>query len=111
MRAEMRTMGLTLLNPPSPGASTIEALRELWTGAALETVETREITVTRTFADFDEFWAINLMAPNVGPTIAALAPGDVERLKAGVRARLPADGGGRITYAGRANAVKGRVPK
>ena len=51
------------------------------------------------------------MSPNVGPTIAAMAPGDVERLKAGVRARLPADGAGRITYAGRANAVQGRVPK
>jgi ubiquinone/menaquinone biosynthesis C-methylase UbiE len=111
IQAEMRTMGLTPLLPPSASASRIENLRELWTGAGLEAVETREITVSRTFADFDELWTINLMAPNIGPIIAALAPGDAERLKAGVRARLPADGAGRTTYAGRANAVKGRVPK
>jgi hypothetical protein len=31
-------------------------------------------------------------------------------LKARMRARLPADATGRITYRARANAVKGRVP-
>ena len=108
--AEMRTMGLTPLFPPSPGASRIEVLRELWTGAGLEAIETREITVSRTFADFDEFWTINLMSQNVRPTVAAMTPGDIERLKAGVRARMPADKAGHITCAGRANAVKGRVP-
>jgi ubiquinone/menaquinone biosynthesis C-methylase UbiE len=111
IHAEMRTMGITYLLSPSAGASRIEALRELWTGASLEAVETREITVLRTFADFDDFWTINMMSPNIGPIVAALAPGDAERLKAGVRARLPADAAGRITYAARANAVKGRVPK
>ena len=33
-----------------------EALRNLWTGAGLDAVETREITVQRTFADFDDYW-------------------------------------------------------
>ena len=64
----------------------------------------------RTFADFDEFWTINLTSPNIGPIIAAMPPGDAEQLKARVRARLPADDAGHITYAARANAVKGRVP-
>jgi ubiquinone/menaquinone biosynthesis C-methylase UbiE len=110
IRAEMRAMGVTPLNPPSAGASRIDALRELWTGAGLDAVETREITVQRNFTDFDEFWTINLMSPNTGPIVAAMAPGDAERLKAGVQARLPADAAGHITCAGRANAVKGRVP-
>ncbi len=109
--AEMRAMGLQPLLPPSAEASRIDVLGKLWTGAGLDTVETREITVSRTFADFDEFWTINSMSPNIGQSIAAMSPGDAERLKAGVRARLPADGAGRITYTGRANAVKGRVPK
>jgi hypothetical protein len=39
-----------------------------------------------------------------------MAPNDVELLKVRVRARLPADATGRITYSARANAVKGRVP-
>ncbi|MGC2415580.1 MAG: hypothetical protein WA459_23150 [Stellaceae bacterium] len=109
-QAEMGTMGLKPLLPPSAGASRIEILRELWTGAGLEAVEMREITMSRTFADFDEFWTINLMSSNLDPIIAALNAGDAERLKAGVRARLPADEAGHITCAGRANAVKGRVP-
>jgi SAM-dependent methyltransferase len=108
--AEMRAMGLTPLLPPNPGASRIEVLRELWAGAGIEAIETREITVSRNFADFDELWAISRMSQNLRPTIAAMSPEDAERLKAGVRARLPADGAGRITCVGRANAVKGRMP-
>src|SRR5438132_9625597 len=86
--AEMRAMGLAPTRPPRMEASQIEALRELWTGAGLEEVETREITVQRTFADFDDFWATNLKAPSIGPAVAAMAPGDAERLKEGVRTRI-----------------------
>jgi ubiquinone/menaquinone biosynthesis C-methylase UbiE len=111
IHAEMRTMGITPLLAPSLDASRIETMRELWTGAGLDAIETREITALRTFADFDDFWTINLMAANISPIVAALPPGDAERLKMGVRARLPADAAGRITYASRANAVKGRTPK
>ena len=35
---------------------------------------------------------------------------EVERLKARVRERLPADAAGRVTYTARANAIKGRKP-
>jgi hypothetical protein len=104
--AELRAMGITPMLPPSPGASRIDALRDLWTAAGLDAVETREITVRRSFADFDEFWTTNLTAPSVGPTVA----GEAERLKARVQARLLPDAAGRITYSARANAVKGRRP-
>jgi ubiquinone/menaquinone biosynthesis C-methylase UbiE len=108
IHAEMRAMGLNPPLAPSVGASRIEALRELWTGAGLEAVETREITVRRTFADVDDLWTTALLGPSIGPMIAAMPPGDAEQLKARVRARLPADEAGRITYPARANAVKGR---
>ncbi len=111
IHAEMRAMGLTPLLPPSAGASRMEALRDLWARAGLEAVETREITVQRTFANFDDFWATSLLGSSVGPTVAAMAAGDVERLKTGVRARMPADAQGRISYGARANAIKGRLPK
>jgi SAM-dependent methyltransferase len=111
IQAEMRAMGLTPLRPPSAAASRMEALRELWTGAGLEAVATREIAVQRTFADFDDFWATTVSGASVAPTIAAMAPGDVDLLKTRVRARLPADAAGRITYGARANAIKGRLPK
>jgi len=108
MQDEMRALGATPLLPPSAGASRMEAMWEAWTGAGLEAVAMREITVQRTFADFDDFWTSS-QGPSVGPIIAAMAAGDVDRLKTRLRTRLPADGAGRITYCARANAVKGRV--
>lgn len=43
--------------PRSPGASRIDAMRDLWEGAGLEAVRTREFAVQRAFADFDDYWA------------------------------------------------------
>jgi len=111
IQAEMRAMGVTPPMPPSADASRMDALRNLWKDAGLEAAETREITVQRTFADFDDFWTTSLLSVSIGPTVAAMAPGDVERLKAAVRNRMPADAAGRITGQARANAVKGRVAK
>ena len=110
IRIEMRAMGLTVVSPPSSEASQIEALHDLWTRAGLDAVETREITVQRTFDDFEDFWTISISAPSMRYVIPATAPNDIELLKARVRARLPADAMGRITYSSRANSVKGRVP-
>jgi hypothetical protein len=86
-------------------------MRDLWSDAGLHAVETREITVQRTFADSDDYWRTILMGPNVGPKVAAMPPEDIATLKARVRERLPADAMGRITYSARANAIKGRVPE
>jgi len=108
IQAELRGMGINPVLPPSAPASRIAALRTLWTGAGLTALETREISVERTFADFDEFWAISQLAPSLRPTTAALSSQDMERLKARVRARLATDAAGRITYTARANAIKGR---
>jgi ubiquinone/menaquinone biosynthesis C-methylase UbiE len=108
---EMRGMRLAPPRPPQMDASRMEALRDLWNAAGLKYVETREITVQRTFANFEDFWMTKLKAPSIGPTIAAMEPGDVETLKNRVRARLPADAGGRVTYGAFAHAIKGHVPK
>jgi SAM-dependent methyltransferase len=110
IRIEMRAMGLTVISPPSSEASRIEVLRALWDRAGLDDVEMREITVQRTFPDFEDFWTISLSAPSMRSVMTAVAPDDIELLKARVRASLPADATGRITYSARANAVKGRVP-
>jgi hypothetical protein len=108
---EVRAMGLMPPTPPRMDASRLEAMRHLWTGAGLEAVATREITVHRTFADFDEYWEINRTSPVLGSTIAAMAAGDLETLRKRVRAHLPEDTEGRITYGARAHAIKGRVVK
>lgn len=108
---QMRAMGLSRPSAPQLEASAMQAMQGLWTGARLEAVETREITVRRTFANFDDFWMTETKSPAVAPTLAAMASGDVEALKSRVRTRLPADTGGRITYGARAHAIKGHLPK
>jgi hypothetical protein len=107
----MHAMGFTAPRPPRSDISAVEALRGLWMGAGLEAIEVREITVQRTFADFDDFWTTSMMAATVSQTIAAMAPGDAELLKTRMRERLPTDAAGRITHGARANAIRGRVPK
>jgi ubiquinone/menaquinone biosynthesis C-methylase UbiE len=111
IQAELRAMGLNPPVPPSADASRIETMRALWSGAGLQAVETREIAVTRTFADFDDFWTTTSRGSSslVG-ILGDMAPSDLDRLKERVRLRLPSDAAGRIACAGRANAVKGRVP-
>ena len=108
---EMHTMGFVPPRPPRMEASQMEMLQDLWTGAGIAVVEMREITVRRTFADFDDFWRTSLKSPSIGATIAAMASGDVETLKSRVRARLAAGADGRITSSARAHAIRGHVPK
>jgi SAM-dependent methyltransferase len=110
LHEEMRGLGVAVPTPPSPDASRIDVMRDLWAGAGLDSVETREITVQRTFADFEDYWATILGGPSFDPQLAAMASEEITRLCARMRARLPEDAVGRITYSARANAVKGRVP-
>ena len=117
VQAELLAMGFAPVRPPRSDASKIDALQNLWTDAGLDSVETRKIEVQRTFADFEDFWATAMLGSTIGPTVATIptvatmVPSDRDQLKTRVRARLPADGAGRITYGAWANAVKGRVPK
>ena len=111
IRIELRSMGIKPVDPPSVEASRMTVMQDLWTSAGLNAIETRQITVQRTFAHFEEFWSTTLSgAPSLRPTLASMSTADVELFKTRVRARLPADAAGRITYESRANAVKGRVP-
>ena len=111
IHAEIQAMGLTPVRPPRSDASRMQALLDLWIGAGLHAIETREIAVQRTFADFDDFWTINLLGSTVRPTVATMASSDVEALKTRVRGRLPADDAGRITCHASANAITGRLSK
>ncbi|MGL9617927.1 methyltransferase domain-containing protein [Bradyrhizobium sp. U531] len=107
---EMRAMGLSLTRPPHMEVSSLSALQGFWSAAGLLEIETREITVQRTFADFDEFWNVETQAPSTAPVIAAMPAADVAALIQRVRERLPADADGRITYSARAHAISGRKP-
>jgi hypothetical protein len=51
-----------------------------------------------------------MLSSSTGSTVASMSPEDAALLKSRVRAGLPADDAGRITYRTWANGVKGRVP-
>ena len=87
----------------------MEVLRELWTGAGIENVETRELVVERTFDNFENFWTIST-AMNIGAQVVSEMSSSAQNLlRKRVQARLPSDAMGRITYSARANAIKGHV--
>ena len=107
MHVEMNAMGFTNPKPPRSDVTSLEALRRLWSSAALDEIATREITVRRTFADFEDYWTTSKLAATVGQTLAAMGSVNVEMLKARMRARLVADAAGHITCSARANAIRG----
>lgn len=111
IQVQMREMGIPPTYPPSAEVSRIEALRGLWVAAGLQSVETSEYTVQRTYDDFEDLWATSTLTASVAPKFKTMAQADVEVLKARMRACSPADASGRITCSARVTAVRGRVPR
>ena len=107
MHTEMNAMGFSAPKPPRSDITGLEALRRLWGSAALNEIETREITVQRTFADFEDYWSTSKLAATVGQAIAAMHLNDVEVLRTRMRAQFVADAAGRIICSARANAIRG----
>ena len=110
VHAELRSLGIEPALPPSAAAARPDNLNALWTGAGLEDIAAREITVTRSFPDFDAFWTTSLKSPTLGRELKGLDAGTADDLRQRVRARLDADPSGRITCTARANAIRGRRP-
>ncbi len=110
LQREMRALGATVPKPPSPDASRIDALHELWTAAGLVDVATTEITVKRSFAGFDDYWQTIMGGASVGRSLTAMTPERLTLLRDRLLSQLPLDEAGVMTYHARANAVKGRVP-
>lgn len=109
IQAELRAMNISSPPPPSVEAARMDTLQALWSGAGIRDIGTKVITVSRTFASFEEFWDI-AMTSNVRTVIAPMASADVAGLKARVRARLSPDAAGRVSFSAHANAIKGRLP-
>jgi ubiquinone/menaquinone biosynthesis C-methylase UbiE len=111
LHAEMDAIGFSAPWPPRSDITGLEALRQLWRDTALDEIATREVTVRRTFADFEDYWTTSTLAATVSQTIAAMDPDKLERLKTRMRAQLIADATGRITCSARVNAIRGSRPK
>ena len=110
LQDEMAKLGQQPLWPPSVAAARMDALRQSWTDAGLVDVETHEIVVERTYADFEAFWATACKGPRIAPRLSELGGGGADVLKERLRERLMAAADGSITIEARANAVRGRRP-
>lgn len=109
VQSELRAMGFDVPSAPSADASRFDQMQALWRGAGLDGIETREIEVKRTYADFEDYWTTAMGGPGVRGHLGALKPDDAARLKEQLRKQVRTDAAGRITVSARANAVKGRV--
>ena len=107
--AEMLALGIPSRLPPSVDASTIEASATLWKAAGLRDVRTCQITVQRTFENFDDYWRSAEPSKSLRPMFEAMDAEGREQLKANVRRRLHA-GEGALRVSARANAVCGIRP-
>ena len=102
--------GLPAIAPPSWEASHRDRLVELWQGAGLAGVESRTITVERSFPDFETLWAITLTGPRVATLASTLSPEVKAEMRQALKDRLGVAEGRPVTLKATANAVKGRVP-
>lgn len=110
LQQAMRELGHVVPSPPSPEASRLDVMQTLWQGAGLVDVDICEITVQRTYTNFDDYWATVRGGPSVSATLATMTPEQVVALQDRVLSQLSLAADGAITCSARANAVKGRVP-
>ena len=106
----LKDMGVPAPLPPSVDASRMDSLRRLWRGAGLEDIATREITVQRTFQNFEELWTTSLLSASTRARIATLRKEQVADAKQRLRDTVQPAADGTITCTARANAIKGLAP-
>ena len=99
---------------PLPAAEVVrmDDMRDLWEKAGFDDVASRRIDISVTYDDFDDFWDANTgtgATNTITKAIGTLSPAEVEKLKERLRAILPTDPEGHISYGAYANAVKGRI--
>ena len=105
----LRAMGRTPVGAPRPEASQRDVMERLWRDAGLTDVETRVITVERTFENFEDLWTSVLPGPTLKNAMVDMPEAQVRELEERCRRAFPAASDGRITYPAWANAVKGKA--
>jgi SAM-dependent methyltransferase len=107
----LRGVGIDPAPMPGLDASSLTALGRLFDGAGLDDIRLRTIDVAVTFTDFEDYWQSQgpAFSPQ-GKIIAGLSVEARAKLIDALRALLPADRDGSITYAARANAIASRIP-
>lgn len=104
----LRELGQAPPLPPSWQVSSAEGLRALWTGAGLQDVQQREITVQRRFEDFEQMWEITTTSASLAPLLRGLDAATRDDVKQRWRAQFRPGPDGSILATATANAVRGR---
>ena len=100
------SIGVSQSRRPGSRIRTIEGLTELFDASGLENIISSSIEIQLIYKDFDDYWS-----SQAGDTIRNMTDTDVVRLKALLRERFLKNQDGQISYAARANAIRGRVPE
>lgn len=106
---ELDSMGIPAARPPSAEISRFAALKALWAELSVRDIETRELVLERTFADFDDYWLSMVVSSPTG-VVGKLSDAESAELKRRLQDRLPASATGEITVHAWATAIKGRKP-
>jgi SAM-dependent methyltransferase len=109
LQAELRELGVPARMEPSRDASRLEVSVTLWTDAGFDAIQTRQLTVQRSFSDFEDYWNVIQGGPSVRHALKSLDPAATAVLRDRLRKRLPQNDTGRIVCTARANAIQGRV--
>ena len=104
---ELENLGKEGPRPPNFEVSRFEALKALWAEIGIVEVETRELVVQRTFANFDDYW-LCMVVSSPFRIVASLSDSEGDELKRRLQARLPVSATGEITVHAWSTAIKGR---
>ena len=89
LQAEMRGLGVAVPLPPSPDASRMDAMRDLWTGAGLDARRNAGNHRATDIRRFRRLLDDHSRGPSVGPKLAAMASEDLDASQS-ADARAPA---------------------
>ena len=106
----MTAIGFPPPQPPSPTAGDLYELGTTWSSAGLKKIETRTLTVSRKFLDFDDYWQVAATSPRIAAALQRIPSGPLAQLREDVRASVPYGNYGSILPEATANAILGRVP-
>ena len=109
IHAEFRKRGIEYPLPPRSDVSSTHQLQKLWTEAGIRSLECKQIKVSRTFKNFDEFWDINASVQAVTTVLDELSPQTVAQIRSNVEREQDYDSNGSVIVHGHANAIKGIV--
>jgi SAM-dependent methyltransferase len=105
----VKSIGAETLTSPMVPEGSPEGMRASLEAAGFGDIATREIEVTRTFRDFDEYWDVQCIPFSPpGRTIAKLTEAQRTKLRDVTRERMKPGADGSITYAATAMAGRGR---